>query len=241
MEKFFTVICCYNNEKLLNDMLVSSLNLQSFTDFETVFVDAKEKGFTSASQSLNYACSQSNGKYLIIAHQDVSFEQNFLSDLKEFCISNEFGVAGIAGVKDDSKDVLTNLVCDKDYKPGGQPISEITSVSSIDECLFVIKKDGFKSFDDYGDVWHFYGVEYSYRCRENGEKVLVFPFNLYHLSPGWSLNKSYWDTLKIVAKRFKEFKVIATTMGRFKNNAFLSINIKIRRLKSAIKRKFIKR
>ena len=88
-------------------------------------------------------------------------------------------------------------------------------------------------FDEYCSTWHLYAVEYSLRCHLRGEAVKIFPLDVYHLSPGWSLNKSYYATLKKVEKKYrKQFSHIYTTMGCFPTGAIkLPIFLFLRNIK----------
>lgn len=217
-----SIICPYNNEEVLK-MLIKSLKIQDYMDYELILVNAKEKGFESAAESLNYGASISKGDILVFTHQDIELlDKSILSKIVEYCNANDFGIAGVAGKKADEKYCMTSVLVGKNRKPGGKYITTcICETQTLDECFFIIKKDEFKGFTDYGKTWHFYAVDYSLQSLNNGKKVLLFPLDIYHLSPGFSLNYNYYDTLKKVGKNYKNIRVIATTCGTFKNNAFL--------------------
>ena len=233
-----SIICSYTNKDLMEKMLIKSLKEQTITDYEIITIDSKKMGFNSAAQTLNYGASISNGDLLLFVHQDIEFiDVDALQKIRKYSDSYEYGIAGVAGVshfKNQKFHVYSSVFQGLDKKIAGIYNDAVNEVETLDECLLIIKKKKFKKFIDYGS-WHFYGVEYSLRTIDNGEKVLLFPINIYHLSPGWSLNNSYWETLKKVAKKNKNRKYIPTTMGIFINNIFLNFQICIKKVKRKIK------
>lgn len=232
-------ICATNDLETLNSMLVTSLKKQNNQNFELIVVDAKEHGFNSASETLNYGASLAKGKYLCFIHQDIEFlGDDAVSKIIQFCDDNEFGIAGLAGVVGNGKtradcQVYSSVLFDKDRHQAGVAIDDVKIVLAVDECVMFVKKDDFMKFDDYGATWHFYGVEYSLRCLEENKNVLVFPINIYHKSAG-VLNNSYWDTLLKVAKKHKNVKRINTCCGIFKNNALLPTYCFLHKIKNKL-------
>lgn len=232
-----SIICACNNEKLYNEMLLPSVKKQTLQDYEIIKLNAKELGLVGAAQTLNYGASIAKGDLLLFVHQDIEWnDDKFFEKLITYSSQYNFGIAGVAGVNSNEKQVYSSVTIDIDHRQAGIKITEVKNVDTLDECLFVIKKDKFKGFTDYR-TWHFYAVEYSLKCKRANENVLLFPLDVYHLSPGWSLDKTYWQTLKRVAKDFSDFKVIPTTMGQFRNNCFLKFEIVLRRLRQWNKRK----
>lgn len=233
-----SIIVAYNNEKLLEEMLVKSLKNQTSKNFELIKVSAKENGFKSASETLNYGASLSKGDILLFIHQDVEFIDNdALEKIEQFCKIYDFGIAGFCGVKDSDKyEVYSSVKIGYDRRHAGQMINEVTDVLSLDECGLIVKKDEFSGFEDNGNTWHFYGVDYSLKSFTANKRILLFPINIYHLSPGWSLDYSYFDTLKVIARKYSNYNVIKTCMGFFRNNNFLSIYCEYRKSKLFLKK-----
>lgn len=231
-----SLICACNDRAMLGSMLQASLNRQTYRDFELIVVDAREHGFKGAAQTLNYGASLARGELLVFVHQDVELtDENFLQKLADYSRSNDFGIAGAAGVSERDKKVYSAVFQGPSREHAGAAVEEPTEVDALDECLFAVKRKNFSPFTDYGS-WHFYAVEYSLRCKARGESVVVLPYEIYHLSPGWSLDKSYWATLKKVARDFKYRKSIPTTMGIFKNGVLLPLHILYKRLKNKFRR-----
>lgn len=232
-----SIICPFNNKNILQ-MLLESLKNQDYNNYELILVDTIKEGFKSAAAALNYGSSKANGDILLFVHQDVELlENNILSKIEEYCHNYEFGIAGVAGKKVEDEGCMTSVVVGKNRKPGGKFITtKVTKTQTLDECMFIIKKDKFRGFTDYGNTWHFYSVDYSLMCIENNEDVLLLPLKIYHLSPGYSMNYNYYDTLKKVAKKRNTIKVIATTCGTFKNNSFLPLKCLYYKFKLFVKR-----
>jgi len=243
MKNKVSIICAYNNKTILNDMLLASVKQQNYDNYELILIDTEEKQFLSASEALNYGASESSGDILVFIHQDITLTGNdWLSKMVAFSEDNDYGIAGVAGTDKKSKkfQVISTVKMGENRVNAVKYFKKITEAATLDECVLIIKKKSFLKFDNYGNTWHFYGVEYSLRMQENGEKVVLFPLDIYHLSSGYSLNYNYFDTLKIVAKKHKDFKIIKTTMGYFKNTWILKYQIIYRKAKlffKSLKRK----
>lgn len=232
-----SIICSYTNKELMDNMLIHSLSNQTYTDYELVLLDSKKLGFKSAAQALNYGAEQAKGDILVFAHQDIEFlDNNCLELINKFSEEIDYDIAGVAGVETGGKVVYSSVTMGDKHIQAGQKIVEPMKLDSLDECLLIIKKDKFIKFDDYHS-WHFYAVEYSLRCSN----VYAIPIYIYHLSVGWSLDKSYWKTLKLVAKHFKDRKIIPTALGQYNNGPFLPIEIMLRRIKISINKIFFKK
>lgn len=233
-------ICAVNNDELAQNMLVNSLSRQTSNEYELILVHAQEHGFTSASQTLNYGASIAKGDIFVFVHQDIEFQSSHcIEDLLEFCKKYEFAVAGVAGISLLRRRVYSSVEMDFDHRIAGILNAKVRAIDTLDECLLIIKRSEFKGFENYGNTWHFYGVDYSLRSVLNDESVLLFPIPIYHLSPGWSLDYSYWRTLKLIKKRYKKtFNVIPTTMGIWTFNLYGKIKILKYRLVMFIRRVF---
>lgn len=228
----FSIICATNNTAILNSMLIPSLRSQTFRNFETLIVDTSKEVFASAAAALNYGASQATGEYLIFLHHDIEFSEDFIERLSVYCEQYSFGIAGVAGAADgNTHKVYSTVWHGPDRQIAGIENTSVCNIWSLDECLFIIKRDTFHKFEDYGNTWHFYAVEYSLRCHEADEPVLLFPLKLYHASTGFSLDGSYYDTLRKVGKRHPNFDKIRTTMGMFSNDWTLPLRCLIKKIK----------
>lgn len=237
---YFSIICASNDKVKLDTILAPSLEKQKFRDFEFLTIKASEHGFKSASETLNYAENVAKGKFLVFVHQDVGLiSENFLSQLKIYCDKYKFGIAGVAGLLSYSNfQVFSTVYQGPNREIAGKINKEVVEAVSLDECLLIIPKKDFLGFESLGQTWHLYGPEYSLKCKKQELSVLLFPLDIYHFSCGESLNSNYFDTIKLFGKRHKEYKVIPTTMGSWKNNAWLPLLVKIRKTKFLLKHLF---
>ena len=234
-----SIICAYNNESILKTFLIESLKNQKNTQYELILVNSKESHFNSASEALNYGAQKAKGTLLVFCHQDISFlSDNVLEQIQNFDDKFEYGIAGVAGVNFDSNIVLSSIVQGENKQNAGTPIDFVQSVATVDECLFFVKRNHFLEFTNLGKTWHLYSVEYSLRCIEEKEKVLLLPISsVWHLSPGWSLDSTYFATLNKIRKLHRNMPIIPTTIGFFRNNAFLPIYIFLKIVQMRIVRK----
>lgn len=218
-----SVICACNNEKIYSEMLLPSILKQTEKDYEVIKLNAAELGLKGAANTLNYGVKKAKGDLLLFVHQDVELlSDTFFEEVIKYSRENDFSIAGVAGVikmGKKEKRVYSSVVMDVNRVQAGIKNTAVRNVESVDECLFIIKKDNFKGFKDYG-TWHFYAVEYSLRARASGGKAVIFPLEIYHFSPGWSFDASYWQTLKAVERDFSKLKYIPTTVACFPNNKF---------------------
>ena len=214
-----TIICAYNNKEVLEKYLLKSLQKQTVQDYELILLDAKELGTKTAAATLNYGAEKAQNDTLVFVHQDVEFlEEYALEKIEAFSRTHTFAIAGVAGVKKTRfYKVFSSVLQGKARKPAGKLTSTVTELEAVDECLFIIPKSTFAGFGDLGATWHFYAVEYCIRARSRGEKVLLCPIPVYHLSTG-DLNASYYDTLLTVAEKYPAVRMIRATVNFFPND-----------------------
>ena len=120
-------------------------------------------------------------------------------------------------------------ILQKNKKISKETIKEPENVFSLDEVLFIVKKKKLEKypFDIKNKTWHLYAVEYCLKMKNKGEKVMVIPSNIYHLSDGQSLNNSYFRELRRICKENRKLdKVIYTTVGSWYTNPIL-LNMQI--------------
>lgn len=233
-----SIICPVTNNELYQSMLLNSLQKQTYSDYEVIPLNSKALGFSSASETLNYGVSISRGDILLFVHQDIEFlDNNILDDIVNYCSSFEFAIAGVCGVIGTGEyKVVSSVTIGPTHRQAGRKLLNPEDSYVLDECLLIIQKVNFKSFDNIGATWHFYAVDYCLRAIENGERVMVFPLDIYHLSPGWSLNYDYFKRLKVLGKKYRRLKYISTCMGVFRNNWTLPFYCSYRKFKIFLKK-----
>ena len=96
-----SIICVYNNERILRNCLLKSLSDQK-TDFELITIDNTENRFRSAAAALNWGGKQTAGDYLMFVHQDVDLcSDSWFDDIEALLDSlPDLGIAGVAGVRE---------------------------------------------------------------------------------------------------------------------------------------------
>lgn len=221
-----SIICASNNEEILNKYLISSLKKQTYKDYELIIVDTIEKKYNGCIDALNAGIKKSSGDILMFVHHDIEFcDKDELKNIVNQLDNLEYGIAGVAGASYERNKLIGNIT----NGPNKEKISNLvidqpTKVQTLDEVLFIIKKDIIKKypFNSNNNTWHLYAVEYSLNMLENNENVYVIPSNIYHASPGYSLNKSYFEYLPKVIKKYKKhFKYINTSVGSWYTNSLL--------------------
>jgi len=236
-----SVVCVYNNEKIFNSYLLKSLKNQS-VEFELIGIDNTSNEFKSAAAALNYGGRKAKNKYIMFAHQDVSFLPNsWLEDTEKLLDSiGSFGIAGVVGMSEigGSNPKRGRNVIKHGEPPEiwswGNKIQKPESAQTLDECLVIVPKSNFDilKFDEKTcDGWHLYAVDYCLSVKERGFGVYVLPTEIYHLSKGTSNKKNfkfmngplpddYYVILeKVLKKHADTYKVIYTTCGEW-NTAY---------------------
>lgn len=237
-----SLIVCVNKKEIYERLLLPSIKKQKYKDYEIIVVDTNNKPFSSGANALNYGASLAKGDVLLFCHQDIEFIDNdSFNTISNYCNSNNFGIAGVAGIvktgmKKKDYTIYSSVLNGPEKIQVGVKNTTVMNVDTLDECFFIIKKNNFSNFINY-DSWHLYAVEYCLRSKKNNQSVVLLPVNIFHESPGWSLDKSYWNTLLKVAKDYEETKVIPTTMGVYINNALLRLRIIRNRIKRRLNKK----
>lgn len=230
-----SVVCVYNNEEIFRDYLLKSLKNQN-VEFELIGIDNTSNEFKSAAAALNYGGKKARNKYIMFAHQDVSFLPNsWLEDAERFLDSiSDLGIAGVAGMSEigsTNPERGRNIIKHgepPEVWPWGNRIQNPEPVQTLDECLVIVPKSTFDvlQFDEKTcEGWHLYAVDYCLSAKERGFGVYVLPMEIYHLSTGaanlkkfkWisgQLPDDYYKILKkVLEKHANTSKVIYTTCG----------------------------
>lgn len=221
MSKTVSIITIINDESIYKEFL-DNINNQNFKDFELIPIYNYNQEFKSATTAFNEYAKKAQGKLLIFMHPDIRFQQkNSLSSIIEYVNNlDDFGIVGVAGAKrgkDGKREILTTIVHGNNKENAGNLINYPKEVQTLDECMFIIKKDYFNghSFTERAS-WHLYAVEYCLKVLINRDKVYVIPANLWHMSDGKSLNYKYVVDLIKIAKDYKEkFPVLYTTVKKW--------------------------
>ena len=216
-----SVICVYNNKKILDNCLLKSIKNQT-TKVELILLDNREGRFKSAAEALNFGGEQANGKYLMFVHQDIILYSNLWTEKVERMLDKlpNFGIVGVAGKCKSTKAVITNIEHGIPKKAAGEiHIKKPEKVQTVDECLIIIPKTvfGILQFDEkVCSDWHLYAVDYCLSVKKLGFDSYVIPIFAYHKSLAYSMSKKYFIILKKILKKHKNcYKIIYTTVGNW--------------------------
>lgn len=237
-----SVICVSNNERILRENLLASLSRQS-AKYELINVENLDGKYRSAAKALNSGAEKATGKHMMFVHQDVVLKSDdFLEKAEKFMDSiPNIGIGGVAG-RMDERGVLTNMTHGSPPKHAGHlRIDKPERVQTVDECLFIIPKtvfDTLKLDEEVCDDWHLYSVDYSLGAAKLGLEAYVLPLDLYHVSSGASMSKTYHRTLSKVAKKHKkETRWIHTSLGSWRTHIPISLQLLSIRTKRRFRRK----
>ena len=221
MIETISIIMIINNESIYKGFL-DSLNNQDFKKIELIPIYNYDQEFNSASYAYNKYAKNAKGDLLIFMHPDIRFQdKHSLSNIIEYVNNlDDFGIVGVAGAKkgkNGEREILTNIVHGSKKEKAGNPIHSPEEVQTLDECMFIIKKDYFnKNMFTERESWHLYAVEYCLKVLNHGDKIYVIPLNVWHMSDGKSLNYNYVLDLISLAKDYKgQFPVLYTTVKKW--------------------------
>lgn len=219
-----SIITIVNKEPIYNGFK-DSLREQLGVNYELIKIKNDNGQFVSARLAFNQVAKKATGKYLLFVHPDIRFlNEGSLSNIISYCESlKSFGVVGVAGCpgygsKSVKSVVATNIVQGKQKQPAGQVrVDHPISVQTVDECLFIMKKDVWERIP-FSDLkgWHFYAVEQCLRAGKIGLKNYVIPADIWHLSPGTSEDYHYalmgYTMMKLYGK---DYPTIYTTIRKW--------------------------
>ena len=209
-----SVVCVYNNEGMLNRILLPSLKEQT-VKYQLILMRNVDGRFKSAASALNYGAQMATGKYIMFVHQDIELgSKTWLADVERTLDTiPDLGIAGVLGVVLEGKSYLDRsrgLICNcgKDF---GNPITKPERVQTLDEVVAVIPRTVFQvlQFDARNfDGWHLYVADY---CLSTDHGSYVVPNYVYHRSLTTN-SKDIWKYRRRLL--LKHRRKIVTTGGR---------------------------
>ena len=228
-----SIVCVYNDEKVLECFLLKSLQNQT-AKYELILEDNIRSRFSSAAQALNHGGRKASSKYIMFVHQDIDLlSDRWLEDAERWLdMIPNLGIAGVAGMsefgctnKERGRNIINHGNPEQVWS-WGNPISMPEVVQTLDECLVIIPK---KIFDAHGfdaitcDCWDLYAVDYCLSIKRIGCLAYVIPMFVYHGSMGHLAERYYRVLSKVLKKHKKYFKIINTTMGCW--STFYPVNV----------------
>ncbi len=224
-----SLITMYNDKEIAQGFQ-ENLATQQQIDYELVPIDNFNGQYSSIREAYNEAFSKTCGEYVVFLHPDIRFlDAHTLADLMKECDAlTDFGVVGIAGAAAGAKGdriIYTSIVHgeEKLLPDFSQVIHNAHEVQTVDECLFVIKREVFEQNPFIKEEgFHWYAVEYCLNMILAGKKNYAVPAKIWHMSSGKSMDPSYAVYLQKMIKRYgKDFDVIYTTIKKWPTRGLL--------------------
>lgn len=211
-----TFICCFNNEKQLNKMLLQSLQKHcKDANNNLILISPIKKGYKSAAQAYNTTIQNNWDKIediIIFCHQDIAFDDTqFLDRIIQELKSNPFQIIGFAGITDNGM-AYSNLryYKTKEYITRNRVIESKLKVESVDECCFATTKQVLQkiSFDEKSCFhWHLYSVDLCYEAKILNIPSYIIPETIYHKensNGGLYTDMNFLKTMWNLVLKYKE-------------------------------------
>ena len=224
-----SVVCVYNNERILNKILLSCLDRQT-AEHERILIDNREGRFTSAAEALNHGGNRARGQYIMFLHQDMWLgSESWLQDAEKLMGSlPHLGVAGVAGMTKTGRHWVERAKFSIRSIDGG-PLEGIglrraetpVEVQTLDECLLIVPREVFATlqFDPRAfDGWDCYGADYSLSAQQAGLRAYVIPGESDHCCVRahhriWEFRDLLKYQRRLCAKHQRHARLIRTWMG----------------------------
>lgn len=207
----FTIISAVNDEKVLQQCLLRSPDLQAPASVEILF----QRGFDTAAAAYNPAILEAKGEVLIFLHQDVFLPAGWLPQLSAAVnqlnlADPHWGVLGIYGVT-AAGEMRGHLYCNANQCALGQPIQKPVEVVTLDEVVLILRKDAGLRFDGGLKGFHLYGADICLAARQQGLKNYVVPGFCIHNANGYGLfPRSFWRGYFYMQRKWKSHLPVKT-------------------------------
>jgi len=232
-----SIVCVFNDPDVLERCLRRSITA-GFSDApQTEFlpIDNRSGEFPSAGAALNHGARLAHNPVVVFVHQDVILHS--LSELERaahiLLRDTKIGILGAVGI--DSRRRIVGRMRDRVVQIG-EPASVPRDVDSLDEVLFMIRKDLVLSSPLAEDpllAWHAYGVEYAARVRRAGMRATAMDLSITHNS--LTTNLAHLDQAhRKVGDEYPELLPIRTTCGSvYKGDGPGGVSRAVRRARGA--------
>lgn len=202
MHPFFSIVIPTLNEEINLPILLSSLEKQTFRDFEVIVVDSlskdktKEKAFNfkdkfshfifletekckTVGSARNYGADQGKGKYLVFLDADIKFMPDFLSGVKKH-------------LEKDKVDFLSLWNRSENKKWGGVVIFAILNAAmmllskikpAVNGVCMIVEKNKFKKIGGFDkEIVFGEDSEFVQRLHASGGKVGIYRIPIIYVS-----------------------------------------------------------
>lgn len=229
-----SVVCCYNNKKMFEEVLVKSLKKQVDCEYELISVDNSDNKFNNCATALNWAIEKTTSSYIICIHQDFEFSnETVLKHIGNvFKKIGDYDVFGAAGAIYDANAGFLKSIALRKRKcidslgekriEVEKLINGLAKVETLDECCFCFKKALWEKHhfsEKLCPYWDLYGVEMClYAQYFLHGSIFVIPMKAIHHSGGHLTKKFYLSLYNIMKYYNGKAQRIVTTCVSTKNS-----------------------
>ena len=107
-----SIVCINNNDNILNQYLIPSVQKQLNVKYELLILDSCKNLYSGAREAFNGVLSDLKGQYVVFVHNDFCFEgSDAFQTILHYCKSLEsFGVVWVAGCSFDAKKTILTRI-----------------------------------------------------------------------------------------------------------------------------------
>ena len=148
-----TVVCIWQKRQQFDEFR-KNLFAQKNIDINLVAIDNSSNQHSSIRKILNEQADLVETDYVVFCHPDIVFlnDSVMIEMFNDVLQLDDFGVIGVAGCEAGKHwDILSNIVHGDNKIHAGTTIDGIQNVQTVDECLFIVKKEFIKThkFSNY--------------------------------------------------------------------------------------------
>ncbi|MEM9063981.1 MAG: glycosyltransferase family A protein [Planctomycetota bacterium] len=181
-------------------------------------IDANGNGWNAA-QGLNHGIDQSEGDWVVCAHQDVLFPPGWwgrvLEQIQDW--QGNIGAIGLVGVEPSGS--FRGHIIDPHGHCYWGPLP--APVSAFDEHVIVLRADAKLRFDPETPHFHCYGTDIALSARAAGLDALAVDAPVVHLSGG-TLDPKYFESGEWLMRKWKR-SVLPTCASILHSGSLLAL------------------
>lgn len=241
-----SIITVVNKKEIFENHLHKTLSQQTSLDYELIVIDNCDGKYDSLGKAYNDAIRNSKGDWLLFIHPDIEFlEKDSLYNFWESCkkLNNQnkknrlFGVAGTT----DNGEIVSSILLGPN-KSKGKWIggNSYINVDCVDACCFALPKNVIKKgFATYLKGFHMFVEDLCVQIKKSGGCVLTISANMWHMSPGSSLDWTYYRNTRKLFQHYSDLLVLNTTSFTWRRNDFLYLKLMYYEVRNYIHHLFV--
>jgi hypothetical protein len=202
-KRTFTFVVAVNNRGVLENNFPSSPCFRYPHAHEILI----REGFTSAAKAYNDAIDQSHNDFIVFAHQDVIFPEQWLNQLEsalEYLEDQDpmWGVLECYGETPGHEG--RGCVYQSGLGIVGATFEHPTPIQTLDEIVLILRKSSHLRFDDNLPHFHLYGTDICLRAERLGRRNYAIPaFCIQNTNQGFILPKEFYECYWHVKRAWK--------------------------------------